>query len=103
MKHLENIGEVGRGIAVAFVATVYGVASANLLLLPAGMKIRSRAALERRRCELMMEGVIAIAEGMNPHLIRAKLGNYRSGKAAAPAPQKAPLVSQPAAAAAGRV
>ena len=42
MKHLENIEEVGRGIAVAFVATVYGVASANLFFLPAANKIKAR-------------------------------------------------------------
>ena len=45
MKHLENIEEVGRGIAVAFVATVYGVASANLFFLPVANKIKSRLPL----------------------------------------------------------
>jgi len=44
MKHLENIEEVGRGIAVAFVATVYGVASANLFFLPVANKIKGCAA-----------------------------------------------------------
>jgi chemotaxis protein MotA len=80
MKHLENIGEVGRGIAVAFVATVYGVGSANLLLLPAAAKIRSRSDRQMQRCELIMEGVLAIAEGLNPHLIRMKLENYMDEK-----------------------
>ena len=42
MKHLENIEEVGRGIAVAFVATVYGVAVANLFFLPAANKLKAR-------------------------------------------------------------
>lgn len=76
MKHLANIDEVGRGIAVAFVATVYGVASANILFLPAGSKLRSRvhAAVEMR--ELMLEGVLGIAEGLNPKLIRIKLEAY---------------------------
>ena len=47
MKNLANIDEVGRGIAVAFVATVYGVASANLLFLPAANKLKARV---RNQC-----------------------------------------------------
>src|SRR5579884_3597335 len=64
MKHLENIEEVGRGIAVAFVATVYGVASANLFFLPAANKIRARLARSVRMKELTLEGVCNIAEGL---------------------------------------
>lgn len=92
MKHLANIDEVGRGIAVAFVATVYGVASANILFLPAGSKLRSRmqAAVEMR--ELMLEGVLGIAEGLNPKLIRTKLEAY----AGPPAPAKAAAPSRAA-------
>src|SRR5258706_1759133 len=56
MKHLENIDEVGRGIAVAFVATVYGVGSANLFLLPAANKIKARIREDTQRKELMLEG-----------------------------------------------
>jgi chemotaxis protein MotA len=73
MKNLANIDEVGHGIAVAFVATVYGVAAANLLLLPAANKIKARAQHETHMRELMLEGVLAIAEGLNPKLLRAKL------------------------------
>jgi chemotaxis protein MotA len=73
MKHLENIEEVGRGIAVAFVATVYGVAVANLFFLPAASKIKSRIHDDVSAKELMLEGVISIVEGMNPKLIRIKL------------------------------
>lgn len=73
MKHLENIDEVGRGIAVAFVATVYGVAAANLLFLPAASKIKARIHSDVSAKELMLEGVISIVEGMNPKLIRVKL------------------------------
>lgn len=93
MKHLENIGEVGRGIAVAFVATVYGVGSANLLLLPAGAKIRSRSDQKMQRGELIMEGVLAIAEGLNPHLIRMKLENYMDKKNTSPAPATGKLAA----------
>jgi chemotaxis protein MotA len=73
MKHLENIEEVGRGIAVAFVATVYGVAVANLFFLPAASKIKARIHDDVSAKELMLEGVISIVEGMNPKLIRVKL------------------------------
>jgi chemotaxis protein MotA len=73
MKHLENIEEVGRGIAVAFVATVYGVAVANLFFLPAANKLKSRIHHDVQARELMLEGVTSILEGMNPKLIRVKL------------------------------
>jgi chemotaxis protein MotA len=100
MKHLENIEEVGRGIAVAFVATVYGVAVANLFFLPAASKIKARIHDDVSAMELMLEGVISIVEGMNPKLIRAKLeaflpdksatGKTKAGSAAAEASQAVP-------------
>jgi chemotaxis protein MotA len=73
MKHLENIEEVGRGIAVAFVATVYGVATANLVFLPAANKLKARIHNDVQAKELILEGVSSIVEGMNPKLIRIKL------------------------------
>jgi chemotaxis protein MotA len=76
MKNLANIDEVGRGIAVAFVATIYGVASANILFLPVGAKIRSRTQSAMQIKELMLEGVAGIVEGLNPKLIRTKLEAY---------------------------
>jgi len=76
MKHLENIEEVGRGIAVAFVATVYGVGSANLFFLPAANKLRARMRGAVHIKELMLEGVVAIVEGLNPKLIRTRLEAY---------------------------
>ena len=86
MKNLANIEEVGHGIAVAFVATVYGVALANILLLPAAAKIKSRIERDTELKELKLEGVIAIVEGLNPKLIRSKLDAFRYD---APAPAKA--------------
>lgn len=77
MKNLANMDEVGHGIAVAFVATVYGVGAANLLLLPAASKIRSRIQCETELRELILEGVIGILEGLNPKLIRSKLEAFR--------------------------
>jgi chemotaxis protein MotA len=76
MKNLANIDEVGHGIAVSFVATVYGVGSANLLFLPAATKIKARAQMETQRKELILEGVSAIVEGLNPKIIRLKLEAY---------------------------
>jgi chemotaxis protein MotA len=73
MKNLANIDEVGRGIAVAFVATVYGVGLANIFLLPAATKLKGRIAQEMEIKELILQGVISIVEGLNPKLIRSKL------------------------------
>ncbi len=97
MKHLENIEEVGRGIAVAFVATVYGVASANLFFLPAANKIKARLHETLHIKELMLEGVCSIVEGMNPKLIRVKLSAFAEGEAEAPQKAKAPRGARTAA------
>jgi len=76
MKNLSNIDEVGRGIAVAFVATIYGVALANLICLPAAGKLKFRHREEQMIKEMMLEGVISILEGMNPRMIETKLRTY---------------------------
>lgn len=76
MKHLDNISEVGHGIAVAFVSTVYGVGLANLALLPAAGKLRALAAHRIRMREMVLEGVLGIVEGRNPKLLRSKLEAY---------------------------
>lgn len=76
MKNLADINQVGHGIAVAFVATVYGIALANIVLLPAANKIKARIAAETERREMMLEGVVGIVEGLNPKLILQKLEAY---------------------------
>jgi chemotaxis protein MotA len=76
LKNLANIEKVGEGIAAAFVATVYGVGVANLLFLPAGNKLRARLRDEVQLRELMLEGILAIVEGLNPKLIRVRLDAY---------------------------
>jgi chemotaxis protein MotA len=76
MQHLDDIGEVGRGIAVAFVATIYGVGSANLFFLPWAGKIKIRIRQEQVLREMMLEGVISILEGMNPRMIETKLNGF---------------------------
>jgi len=89
MQHLDDIGEVGRGIAVAFVATIYGVGAANLFFLPVGGKTRLRVRQEQIRREMMLEGVISILEGMNPRMLETKLlaffsQSYRAAAVAKP-------------------
>jgi chemotaxis protein MotA len=101
MKNLANIDEVGRGIAVAFVATVYGVGCANLFFLPAAAKMRARLQAAVRIREMMLEGVLAIVEGLNPKLIRTKLQAYeqpQSAKSKAKAGARAQPAAQPVAA-----
>lgn len=73
MENLSDPGKLGGGIAVAFVATVYGVGSANLLFLPIAAKLKHRARERSRHRELIIEGVLAVQEGLNPRLIDQKL------------------------------
>jgi chemotaxis protein MotA len=76
MQHLDNIQEVGKGIAVAFVATIYGVGVANLFFLPMAGKMRHRIREDYLRREMMLEGVISILEGMNPRMLEVKLTGF---------------------------
>lgn len=78
MQHLDNIDEVGRGIAVAFVATIYGVGLANLVCLPSAGKLKIRHREDQIQKEMMLEGVISIMEGMNPRMVELKLRTFLS-------------------------
>lgn len=78
MKHLDQIELVGHGIAVAFVATVYGVGFANIFFLPAGAKLKARAEEAARMKELMLDGVSGIVQGLHPKMIERKLEAYLS-------------------------
>lgn len=73
MENLADPSNLGSGIAVAFVATIYGVGSANLIFLPIASRFRARAQHNARRREALLEGVLAIQEGLNPRLIDQKL------------------------------
>lgn len=81
MQHLDNINEVGRGIAVAFVATIYGVASANIFFLPAAGKLKIRNRHEEVIREMILEGVISILEGLNPRMVETKLRGFVAASA----------------------
>ena len=76
MQNLDNIQEVGRGIAVAFVATIYGVGIANLFFLPFAGKMRLHLREQHQRREMILEGVISILEGMNPRMLEIKLAGF---------------------------
>ncbi len=76
MQHLSNIDEVGKGIAVAFVATIYGVGTANLFFLPSSGKLKIKAREEQALREMTLEGVISILEGMNTRMLETKLLGY---------------------------
>ena len=78
MQHLQNINEVGKGIAVAFVATIYGVASANLLFLPWAGKMKIRIRERQVIQEMTLEAVLSIVEGVNPRALELQLGSYMS-------------------------
>lgn len=76
MENLSDPSKLGTGIAVAFVATVYGVGSANLILLPISKKLIHRLKSELYRREMILEGVIGILSGINPHHLRERLNVY---------------------------
>ena len=76
MGNLADPSMLGSGIAVAFVATIYGVGFANLLLLPIGSKIKSIALRQSRYREMLLEGILSIAEGENPRSIEMKLQGF---------------------------
>jgi chemotaxis protein MotA len=76
MKNLADPSKLGAGIAAAFTATIYGIASANLFFLPLAAKLKSNIKAQTQSRELVVEGLIAIAQGENPRNIEAKLQGY---------------------------
>jgi chemotaxis protein MotA len=83
MQRLQNIEEVGKGIAVAFVATIYGVGSANLFFLPCAGRIKILMRRKQVLRELVLDGVVSIVEKLNPRLFESKFAAYQNGPAAA--------------------
>lgn len=76
MQNLADPSRLGSGIATAFVATIYGVGLANLFLLPFGNKLKSIALGKSHYRDMMIEGIVSIAEGENPRNIESKLQGY---------------------------
>ena len=76
---MQNLGDpekLGGGIATAFVATIYGVGLANLFLLPFANKLKNQIAQRTMYLEMVIEGIVSIAEGENPRHIQSKLQGY---------------------------
>lgn len=76
LRHFSNVQSVGMGVGTAFVSTMYGLAIANLLLLPAAHRIRARVAENFEIQELIMDGVLALVDNVHPALIRMRLNAY---------------------------
>lgn len=76
MQRLDNLGEIGRGIAVAFVSTLYGIAFANLLLLPLAGKLRIRIREQQVLREMILDAVIAMMEGISARALKERLEPY---------------------------
>lgn len=75
MSNLSDPTKLGSGIAVAFVATVYGVGGANLILLPIGNKLKKIGKAEVMRMYVIAEGISSIQAGLNPRIIEDRLAN----------------------------
>ena len=78
MENLADPSKLGSGIAVAFVATIYGVGSANLLFLPMGGKIKLKTRELVLARQLIIEGLVSLSQAENPKMIEEKLSGYLS-------------------------
>lgn len=76
MGNLADPSKLGDGIAVAFVATIYGVGVANLFLIPIGSKLKAVVQRQSRYREMLLEGILSISEGENPRSIELKLQGF---------------------------
>ena len=76
MKNLADPSKLGHGIAAAFTATIYGIGAANLALLPIATKLKGLINAQTEEREMIVEGLIAIAQGENPRNIEARLNGY---------------------------
>jgi len=76
MNNLADPEKLGSGIATAFVATIYGVGLANLILLPIAGKLKAQVRKHSVQFEMTLEGIVSIAEGENPRSLQAKLQSY---------------------------
>ena len=84
MNNLSDTSKLGGGIAVAFVATIYGLMVANIVCIPFGTKLKGRIKAECHRRRMVLEGLIAIQNGENPHFIEQKLGAFIPGHSHGP-------------------
>ena len=95
MENLSDPNKLGAGIAVAFVATVYGVGAANLVFLPLATRLRSLGRQAAMNREVVIEGAVAIQQGIHPSLVDGHLRSLLTawhGISKAPDPPRARLV-----------
>jgi chemotaxis protein MotA len=76
MQNLADPSKLGHGIAAAFTATVYGIGLANLFFLPVAAKLKGAIASQSQVREMVIEGMLSIAQGENPRSIESKLQGY---------------------------
>jgi chemotaxis protein MotA len=76
MQNLSDPSKLGHGIAAAFTATIYGIGLANLFFLPMAGKLKGIVAEQSQVREMIIEGMISIAQGENPRAIESKLHGY---------------------------
>ncbi len=76
MENLSDPTRLGAGIAVAFVATIYGVGLANLAFLPIANKLKALISRQVLMREMLVDGLVGIAKGENPRLITGRLQGY---------------------------
>jgi len=79
MQNLADPSKLGKGIAAAFTATIYGIGLANLVFLPMASKLKSAIAAQAQVREMIIEGLIGIAQGENPRAIEARLQSFMHG------------------------
>jgi len=91
LRHFSNVASVGPGIGTAFVSTIYGLTLANLVLLPIANRIRTRVADSFEVQELIMESVLAVADGVHPMALRQRLTSFLRSAPGAPS-DAVPLV-----------
>src|SRR5581483_11820784 len=78
LENLSDPGSLGHSIAGAFLATLYGVGSANLIYLPVGNRLKELSGEEQTHCYLLLEAILSIQAGDNPRLLREKLETFLS-------------------------
>jgi len=78
LHNLSDPGSMGPAIAGAFIATLYGVSSANLIFLPISKKLHHRSQEEVLIREMMVEGILSIQSGDNPRIVADKLKAFLS-------------------------
>lgn len=71
--NMADTSSLGEAIATAFIATLYGISTANIIWLPLGAKLKARSSAETLMREVMLEGILSIQAGENPHIVKEKL------------------------------